>query len=81
MQVFFSISKEESCSYKIECAYEHEEIKSVQQNDINQAVSSVVIKHHIENLAIQEDVRKLKDTIKTMKEKYVHFRKMQKRFR
>ena len=62
-------SKEEGCNFKNDCAYLHDNDKNIQQNEINHAVSVVVTKHNNEIMAIQEELKKLKDTIETMKEK------------
>ena len=62
-------SKKEGCHYKEECAYLHKNRKSIQQDEINHAVSVVVSKHNNEIMVIQEEVKILKDIIKIMKEK------------
>ena len=51
------------------CSYLNETHKSIQHNEINYAVSVVVTKHTIDIMAIQEEVRMLKNIIETMKEK------------
>ena len=62
-------SKEEGCRFKEDCAYMHEDSKSIQQKEINNALSVVVTKHNLEMKVIQKEVMELKDTIVTMQER------------
>jgi hypothetical protein len=72
-------SKEEGCNFKNDCAYLHDNDKNIHQDKINHAVAVVVTKHNNEIMVIQEELKKLKDTIETMKEKCVYLRKMHKK--
>ena len=44
-------------------------MKNIHQDKINHAVAVVVTKHNNEIMVIQEELKKLKDTIETMKQK------------